>query len=535
MPTIPRPVIIGAGHNGLVAAFYLARAGLRPLVLERSGMAGGAARTHEIRAGFRVPALAHAMGPLSPEVEADMDLAAHGLELICPAVASFTPGDDGYPVVMARDPWNSAKYLAAISEHDAARLPDFEATVSRLARAVAAVQREPPLPIDAGAMDLLRAFRTVRPLRSLPAADAYRLARYLPMPVADVADEWFEHETIRAVVAARGLWGAMAGPRSGGTAAMLLIDAARQPAAPHAPCFVRGGPGALADAMARAAAAAGAEIRLPAEVSSIEISPAGATSVVLTDGEEIAASLVLSNADPVRTLLGFVDPVVLGPETLTRLRNYRINGSLAKINVALDALPDFTAAGRLPAGLSPAEALAGRILITPHVDYLERAFDDGKYGRPSARPWLECTIPTLTDPAIAPPGKHVMSIYARYAPYALREGGWSDARGTFVDSVVDVVDAYAPGFPSRILDLELLAPPDMEERFALTGGHPHHGEMALDQLYFMRPLPGWSGYRTPIAGLYLCGAGTHPGGGLTGANGAAAARTVLGDLRRGGG
>ena len=530
---MPRPVIVGGGHNGLVAAFYLARAGLRPLVLERSGVAGGAARTHEIRRGFRVPALAHAAGPLGAEVDADMNLAAHGLEVICPAIASFTPTPDGRAVVIARDAWNSAKYLAGLSEHDAARYPDFEASVSRMARVLAALLRDAPPPLDAGAMDLLRVLRSARALRTLDAKESYRLARYLPMPVADVVEEWFEHETVRATAAARGLWGTLAGPRSGGTAAALLLDAARHPSAPGAPCFVRGGPGALAEAMQRAAAAAGAEIRLSSEVAGLDLRETGVAAVVLTSGETIPASLVMSSADPVRTLT-LIDPAVLGPETVAHLRKYRIAGSLAKVNLALDALPAFRAAAALPAGLTPREALGGRILIAPDVDYLERAFDDGKYGRPSAHPWLECTIPTLTDPALAPEGKHVMSIYARYAPYALRENSWASARDGFLKAVVETIDTFAPGFSSRVLDVELLAPPDLEERFALTGGHPDHGEMALDQLYFMRPLPGWSGSRTPIRGLYLCGAGTHPGGGLTGANGAAAARVVLRDLRAGG-
>ncbi|HXE80933.1 MAG TPA: NAD(P)/FAD-dependent oxidoreductase, partial [Vicinamibacterales bacterium] len=387
---------------------------------------------------------------------------------------------------------------------------------------------------DAGATEMLRAFLSARPLRSLAAKDGYRLARYLPMAVADFVEEWFEHETIRAVIATRGLWGTLAGPRSGGTAAALLMDAARQPATPHAPCFVRGGPGALAEALARAATAAGAEIKCSAEVARIGTSTGdglpAATRVVLTSGEEIDASVVISNADPVRTLT-WIDPAVLGPETVLRLRKYRINGSLAKINIALDAAPEFSSAANLPQGLEPGDALAGRILIAPDIDYLERAFDDGKYGRPSARPWLECTIPTLTDPDLAPPGRHVMSIYARYAPYVLRDSSWTSARGGFVESVLDVIESHAPGFRSRILDLEFLSPADLEARFALTGGHPDHGEMALDQLYCMRPLPGWAGYRTPIRGLYLCGAGTHPGGGLTGANGAAAARVVLRDLR----
>jgi phytoene dehydrogenase-like protein len=526
-----RPIIIGAGHNGLAAAFYLAKAGLRPLVLEARDIVGGAAATHEIRPGFRVPSAAHAAGPLHPAVEADMELAALGLEFICPAVASFAPTADGRAVLIARDGWNSARYLAPISEHDASRVPEFQATVSRIGRALAEVSSEPPPSIDGGAMELLRVLRAARPIRALARKDAYRLARWLPMPVADLVDEWFEHETVRAVVATHGLAGANAGPRSGGTAAALLLDAARHPAAPGAPCFVRGGPGALAAAMARAATAAGAEIRLASPVSRIEFSGGGRT-VVLADGTAIPASVVLSNADPVRTLLGLIDPERLGPETAARVQHYRIAGTLAKVNVALDALPSFAAAATLPAGLSAAEALSGRILIAPDVDYLERAFDASKYGAFSERPWLECTIPTLTDPGLAPAGKHVMSIYARYAPYALRAGDWTVMRASFQQAVVDVLETYAPGVSSRVLEAELLTPPDLEARFGLTGGHPHHGEMALDQLYFMRPLPGWAGYRTPIPGLYLCGAGTHPGGGLTGASGAAAARVVLRDLRR---
>jgi phytoene dehydrogenase-like protein len=524
-----RPVIVGAGHNGLVAAFYLARAGFRPLVLERRRQVGGAAGTHEIHPGFRVPTLAHAVGPLRADIENDMALATRGVQVICPRVSSLTALPDGRAIVLARDAWSSARYLSTVSEHDAAIFPEFEASIRRIGTAVATIVGEPPLPLGLGPADWWRALRTLRPIRALGRVDGHRLLRWMAMPVADFVEEWFHSNGLRATIATRGLFGVNLGPRSGGTTANLLLDAARQPATPGAACFIAGGPGALTRAMADAAAAAGAEIRVGTNVTRIDADDSGVRAVHLEDGRVVETTLVLSNADPVRTFLGLLDPAVLGPEFVSKVQHFRISGVVAKLNLALDRLPRFTAAATLPSDVSPSDALGGRILIAPDIDYLERSFDAVKYGVPSEAPWLECTIPTIGDPALAPAGKHVMSIYAQYVPHAPKHG-WSDvARHDLREKILSTLEAYAPGLTASVVAAETWTPADIEREFAMTGGHPHHGDMALDQLYFMRPFGGWASYRTPIDGLYLCGAGTHPGGGLTGANGAIAAAVVLSD------
>jgi phytoene dehydrogenase-like protein len=530
MPIQPsRPVVIGAGHNGLVAAFYLARAGLRPLVLERRERVGGAAATHEMHPGFRVPTLTHAAGPIRADIETDMALATRGVQVICPRVSSFTPLPDERAIVLARDGWNSARYLSPLSEHDAAAFHEFEASVGRIGGALATLMREPPLPVGLALVDGWRALQVLRPIHALGRTDGHRLLRWLAMPVADFVDEWFETAGLRATIATRGLFGVNLGPRSGGTTANLLIDAARQPATPGAACFIRGGPGVLAQAMADAAADAGAEIRVGAEVNRIEADESGVRGVVLANGETIGTALVLSNADPARTFLRLVDPMVLGPDFVSRVQHYRIAGVVAKVNLALDRLPDFRATRSLPDGVLPSDALRARIVVAPDVDYLERAFDAVKYGFSSAQPWLECTIPTIGDASLAPPGKHVMSIYAQYVRGARH--GEENERDRVRDTILGTLEAYAPGLTAGVVAAESWTPDDMEREFALTGGHPHHGDMALDQLYSMRPIGGWSQYRTPVKGLYLCGAGTHPGGGLTGANGANAAAAVLQDCR----
>jgi phytoene dehydrogenase-like protein len=283
--------------------------------------------------------------------------------------------------------------------------------------------------------------------------------------------------------------------------------------------------------MAAAAAQAGAEIRLDADVSGLEVNDRGVQAVVLRDGEVLPASVVISNADPKRTLLGLVDPARLDPSVRLRVRNYRAQGTVAKVNLALGGLPTFRAAASLEDGLTPGQALAGRVLIAPGLDYLERAFDASKYGSWSEQPYLECTIPTLTDPGLAPTGRHVMSVYMQYAPYTLRGADWTAARGGLQRAVIETLASHAPDLPGLVLAAETITPLDLERDHGFTGGHIHHGEMALDQLFVMRPLLGWAQHRTPIAGLYLCGAGTHPGGGITGANGANAARVVLSDMK----
>jgi phytoene dehydrogenase-like protein len=529
--TAPRPVIVGGGHNGLVAAFYLARAGLRPLVLERRNRIGGAAITREIAPGFRAPALAHACGPVAPQVMADMQLAAPGLRLVRPAVSSLTPTIEGRALVIERDHARTAAHLARWSARDAERYPAFMETLGAIAALAADLLQDVPPDIDTPRpQELWRLLRVGRRFRALGRAQAMRALRWGPMAVADVLEDWFETDVLRATLATRGVFGTFLGPRSAGTMAGLLLEAARQPEAPLAPVFVAGGPGALTAALATAAKAAGAEIRCDAAVERIEATDAGVHGVVLAGGETIAASTVVSNADPQRTLLGMIDPAWLEPSFRRRVTGYRAHGTVAKVNLAVDRLPAFTALRDLPDGMGPDQALGGRILIAPGIDDLERAYDSAKYGEWSAHPWLECVIPTMVDPDFAPPGQHVLSIYAQYVPHRLRGHAWDDARGHVLQAVVETLMAYAPGLRASIVAAEILTPADLEREHGLTGGHIHHGEQALDQLYLMRPTLGWARYRTPIRGLYLCGAGTHPGGGLTGLNGALAARVILGDL-----
>ena len=525
-----RPVIIGAGHNGLVAAFYLAKAGYHPIVLERREGVGGAAATSEIHPGFHVPTLAHTVGPLRSDVAADLGLARRGIEMIAPALTSFSPREDGRALLLARDPVDTATHLSRFSSRDALQFPAFHRAIGQGASLLADLGREIPPSLDRpGASELWHLLKTGRRFRGLGRTDAYRLLRMAPMPVADLTEEWFETDILRAAIATRGVLGTNLGPRSAGTVATLLLDAARDPAAPGAPSFVRGGMGRLTAALAAAATQAGAEIRTGVDVARIEVDDTGVRSVLLASGEQISTRVVVSNADPKRTLLGMVDPVRLEPGFLLRVRNIRARGTLAKVNLALAGLPAFTAARDLPQDVPAAEALAGRILIAPGIDYLEQAFDVSKYGDTPMRPFLECVIPTLTEPAFAPAGRHVMSIYVQYAPYDLRRSDWNTERDRLQQTVIDTLAEHAPGLPSLVLAAQTITPVDLEATYSYTGGHIHHGELALDQLYVMRPLLGWAQHRTPIAGLYLCGAGTHPGGGLTGANGANAARVVLRD------
>jgi phytoene dehydrogenase-like protein len=527
---VSRPIIIGGGHNGLIAAAYLARAGRKPLVLERRDEVGGAAVTHELAPGFRVPALAHSAA-LRADIVSQLHLEQQGLQLTRPPVSVFAPAGDGRALVLWREVLQSVQSLAQWSAADAARWPDFSETAVAIAGAIGGLLRHVPPSLDEpGPGELWDLVSTGRTIRGLGRSRLYQMLRWGPMPIADLAAEWLESPIARAVICGRGIFGAAAGPRSAGTAASWLLQVAHEGHPAGAPTFIIGGPGSLAGAIAAAATGAGTEIRRNAEVAQIDVDDSGVCGVTLTTGEQIRTGVVISNADPKRTLLGLVDPVRLPPSFRHKIQHYRTRGALAKVNLALARLPKFRGAA---AHEQPSETLlAGRIHIGPDPDYLERAFDRSKYGELSPEPWLEVTIPSLTDPTLAPQGQHVMSIYAQWAPYALRGQSWDDARDGFGDAVVKTIAAYAPDLPSLILAKEILTPVDLEQRYGLTGGHIFHGEHALDQLYAMRPVLGWAQHRMPIAGLYLCGAGTHPGGGLTGAPGAHAARVVLKDPHR---
>jgi phytoene dehydrogenase-like protein len=346
------------------------------------------------------------------------------------------------------------------------------------------------------------------------------------MAVADLVAEFFETELLRAVVAARGIFGTALGPWSAGSSLVLLIRAAGDSHPAGSAYFAVGGIGAITQAMTASAKAAGVEIRTGAEVKEVSVKDGVASGMVLAGGEEISAKAIISNTDPRRTLLKLVDPLHLTPDFVMKLQNYRMAGTVAKVNLALSALPKFKALD------GDSAALRGRIHIGPEIDYLERAFDASKYGEFSQHPYLEVTIPSLTDPSLAPVGKHVMSVYMQYAPYKLKNSDWESQRGNLGETVVKTMAEYAPDLPGLIEDGQIITPKDLEETYGLTGGHIFHGELALDQFFTVRPLLDWARYQTPIQNLYLCGSGTHPGAGLTGGSGWNAAKEIARHLRR---
>ena len=520
-------VIIGGGHNGLVTAFYLAKAGYKPLTLERGAQVGGAAVTDEFHPGFRCSTLAHTAGPIRPDIVRDMQLEKHGLNWITPELSVTALSPDGRALSLYQDAKKSAQEIAAFSQKDAAKYPEFRQSLEKIARVIGEALRTTPPDIDHPSRgDLWSMLQTGRAIRKLGKKDMFRLLRWGPMAVADLASEYFETELLRAVIAARGVFGTPLGPWSAGSALVLLIRAAGDAHPAGSASFAAGGMGAVTQAMASAAKAAGAEIRTGAEVVEIRVQDGIATGVFLSTGEEIHARAVISNADPKRTLLKLTDPTYLSPDFVQKLQHYRGNGTVAKVNLALSGLPKFTALNN-----ADASALMGRIHIGHEIDYLERAFDESKYGNFSRQPYLEATIPSLTDPTLAPEGKHVMSIYMQYAPYKLK-GDWDQQRNALGQTVVQTMAQYAPNLPELILTHKIITPRDLEDKYGLTGGQIFHGDLALDQFFTMRPLLDWARYRTPIHNLYLCGSGTHPGAGLTGGSGANAAREILKDLKR---
>lgn len=525
MPNSRDLVIVGGGHNGLVTAFYLAKADLKPLVLERRPQVGGAAVTEEFHPGFRCSTLAHS-APLRPDVVRDMQLEKHGLRFIVPDVAVTTLSPDGPPLILHRELNKAAEAIRQFSQADAIKYPEFQAALEKASKVISKTLTMTPPEIERpSTSDLFGLLQTGRSLRGLGKKNTFNLLRWTPMAVADLASEFFENELLRATVAARGIFGTFLGPWSAGTAIVFLLRAAADPTPVGVNCFAIGGIGAITQAMAVAAREAGAEVRTGAEVIEIQVKKNKAESIVLSTGEQIFARAIVSNADPRRTFLKLSDPSLLSPTFTKRLQNYRMNGTVAKLNLALAALPTFI-------GLDGnTETLTGRTQIGPDIDYLERAFDESKYGNFSRAPYLEITIPSLTDPTLAPEGRHVMSIYMQYAPYKLRDAAWEDQRTALADTVVKTIAQYAPDLPGKILAHQIITPADLEEQYGLTGGHIFHGELALDQVFTMRPFLDWARYRTPVEGLYLCGSGTHPGNGLTGGSGANAAREILRDLK----
>jgi len=523
----PRVVIIGAGHNGLVTAFYLARAGFNPVVLERRDVVGGCAITEEFHPGFRCSRLSHATWPLHPSVADDMDLVRHGLRTYTPAIRVLSLAADGKNLALYGDPKQSQQEIARFFAKDAAAYAELQRALRDIGSAIEyLLTMTPPDLDDPASGNLWELLQAGRKLRGLGEKDLYRLLRWGPMAVADLVGEFFENELLRATIAAQGIFGTFLGPWSAGSSTNLIFRAVPDGSPVGAASFVYGGTGALTAAMASAVQAAGGEIRAGCEVARLHVKDGAVAAAVLSTGEEIVTKAVISNADPKRTLLGLVEPQHLAPSFLQKLQHYRMNGTVAKMNLALRGLPSFKGVDSNPSSL-----LAGRIQISPEIDYLERAFDTAKYGDFSRQPYIEAVIPTLWDSSLAPDGKHVMSIYMQYAPYKLRDGDWSAKRDELGNAIVRTLAQYAPDLPGLIEGGELITPQDLERSYGLTGGHIFHGELALDQTFTMRPLLGWAQYDTPIRNLYLCGSGTHPGTGLNGLSGANAARHITKQLR----
>jgi phytoene dehydrogenase-like protein len=535
-------VVIGAGHNGLVAAAYLARAGLSVLVLERRERVGGIADTVTVAPGARVPAVAHTVGRFKPSVVRDLGLRAHGLTFVAPDVRVFAPAPDGSAITLYDDVARTADGLRARSGHDAASYAGFDRLVRTLGKFLAELANSAPPDIKAPSLgDALTGLKLGRSFRGLGRQDGQSILRVLPMAVADFVAESFETDALRGIIAARGVQNTAMGPWSAGTTAVLLADSAgNDGGAAGQSVFARGGPGALSEALAAAVRTFGGEIRTKADVVQVTTADDRVSGVVLASGEEILARIVVGAADPKHLLTDLVDPVVLGPGLRWRAANIRTPGSVAKVNLVLAGLPAFPAAG---SGPDAERLLRGRIVIAPGIDYVERAFDASKYGGISPEPYLEATIPSLIDPGLVdarPAGSrstrrqpmHVMSVHFQYAPYALREGTWSERREEIGEIALATLETVAPGISGLVLAQQVLSPLDLERDYGLTGGHPYHAEPSLDSFFAWRPLLGSARYRLPVAGLYLAGSGAHPGGGITGIPGQNAAREILSDWKK---
>ena len=524
-------IVIGAGHNGLVAAAYLAKAGKKVLMLERQARIGGILATEELFPGFKYATAAHLCGQFSTDIIADLELKRHGLEILPLDPPLFAPLPDGNSLLIPKDGGRIRDEIGRFSKADASRFDAFSTLVKKLT-AFLGVLNELPLPDhdDSKNAPIMELIKVAWKFHRLGNDDMREFLRLLPMSVADFLNEWFEGESLKAALAGRGIFGTVYGPRAQGTSFVLLQHLIGESNGVFRTSgFVRGGPGNLSRAIARAAESHGAVIRTATEVTTILTRDGSATGVVLDNGEEILADIVVSAADVKRTFLKLVAPSYLDPHFLLQVKNIRSRGGLAKINFALGRLPQFNVAPE-HASLS---YHGGVIHIGPTLDYLERASDHAKYGRFSPEPFLEITIPSAVDPSVAPAGKHVMSVWMQYAPYQLKSGAWAEQREALGELVANVVEDYAPGFKNSILHRQILTPLDLEQTFGLTEGHIYHGEIALDQIFFMRPVPGWARYRTPIQNLYLCGSGTHPGGTISGLPGHYAAKEILRHRPRG--
>jgi phytoene dehydrogenase-like protein len=518
-------VVVGGGHNGLVVAAYLAKTRRKVVVLERAGEVGGILRNSEVAPGFVAPGIAHTVGRLRDSVVRDLKLAQHGYEPIKPDVRVYAPQPNGGAITFWADAKRTAEELRAFSPADAGAYVSFDQKVRALASFVAYILAATPPDVKAPSIgDAIAGLKLGKAFRDLGAKAGRETIRALPMAIADFVGENFEHEGVRGALATRGVLFSNVGPWAAGTAATYLIDSAgNDGGASGQSMFAKGGTGALATALRSSAEANGTEIRTDAEVVELLIRGTRVAGVRTADGTEIDATVVVSAIDPKRTLR-LVDPDVLGPHMIWRGENIRQPGATAKVNLALGGLPSFDGATE--------EQLRGRIVIGHSIDHVERAKDAWKYGHVAEEPWLEVTIPSLSDPSLAPEGKHVMSVLFEAAPRNLRDSDWSTERERVGDLAVKTLERFAPGLGELIEARQVITPEDLETQYGLTGGHVYHAEHGLDQFFVWRPLNGQARYRFVVDGLYLAGSGAHPGGGVTGGPGANAAKTIIRDLKR---
>jgi phytoene dehydrogenase-like protein len=517
-------IVIGGGHNGLITAAYLARAGRKVLVLERREILGGCAVTEEVWPGYRVSTGAYLSSLLQERIVRELELERYGYRVDAKDPSFFSIFPDGRYFFMWQDRVQTLAEIAKFSRRDAEVYPAYEDQLERLARVVESLLLTcPPQFPPRGVLDFIEYLKLAGRLRGLRGNDLAALVKVFTQSAAELLDEWFESEQVKVTLATDGVIGANGGPRSPGTAYILLHHCMGGVGGHRGLWgFVRGGMGAVAEAIAGYARGHGAVIRTQAPVAKVLVREGRARGVVLESGEEIAAHMVASNLDPKVTFLRLLEPKELGEDFVEAIRHFRIEGTSAKINLALSGLPEF---GALPGAPGPQHRAT--MHICPNIEYVERAWDDAKYGRPSQRPLLELTIPTMYDPSLAPPGRHIMGIFLQYAPYTLREGNWDELREPFGDRVIRLIEEYAANMGSIIEHRQVLTPLDLERRFGITGGNIFHGEMSLDQMFVMRPVSGWARYRTPVGGLFLCGSGAHPGGGVMGAPGYNCAQVML--------
>ena len=519
-------IVVGGGHNGLVCAAYLARAGRRVLVLEARELVGGCAVTEEIWPGYRVSTAAYLSSLLQETVVRDLELERFGYRVDAKDPAFFSPFPDGRHLFMWQDRARTLAEIAKFSAKDAEAYPRYEAHLKKLAAvAESLLLTTPPEFPPRGVGDFIDYLKLAGRMLGLARPEMVGLVKVFTQSAADFLDTWFESDEVKVTLATDGVIGANGGPRSAGTAYILLHHCMGGVGGVRGLWgFVRGGMGAISEAMAASARSKGVEIRVNSPVEKILIRDGHAKGVVLKSGEEIAAPVVASNLDPKRTFLDLVSEADLPVDFVDGIRQFRTEGTSLKMNLALSGLPEFRA---FPSYGQAAPQHRATMHLCPSIEYVERAWDDAKYGRPSRSPLIEMTIPTMYDPSLAPEGRHIMGIFLQYAPYTLKDTKWDVEREPYAERVLDVIEEYCPNIRNIVVERQTLTPLDLERRFGITGGNIFHGEMSLDQMFVMRPLAGWARYKTPVRGLYLCGSGAHPGGGVMGAPGHNAAREIL--------